>query len=113
MEAEAREEIARAEAQEHEILNEINGESKAEGDTTEEKGEEEGVNANDSGDGRIVDSYNEALEILQTCSLIVGMHPDQAAEPIVDFAMANNKPFAVVPCCVYSSCFPKRVNENG
>src|SRR3546814_15210410 len=33
--------------------------------------------------------------------------------PILDFALANNKPFAVVPCCVYSRCFPKRVDENG
>lgn len=36
------------------------------------------------------------------------MLTDQAAEHIVDFALRNNKPFALVPCCVYSKEFPKR-----
>mmetsp|Transcript_10810 Transcript_10810/g.25053 ORF Transcript_10810/g.25053 Transcript_10810/m.25053 type:complete len:82 (-) Transcript_10810:133-378(-) len=31
------------------------------------------------------------------------MHPDQAAQAIVEFAISSGKPFAVVPCCVYSS----------
>jgi hypothetical protein len=75
--------------------------------------DESKVAENRDGDGRIIDSYETALHILRNCSLIVGMHPDQAAEPIIDFALANNKPFAVVPCCVYSRCFPKRVDENG
>jgi hypothetical protein len=35
------------------------------------------------------------------CDLVVGMHPDQATEPIVDFALKAGKPFAVVPCCVF------------
>ena len=33
---------------------------------------------------------------------LVGMHPDQATEPIVDQALARGKPFAVVPCCVFA-----------
>lgn len=32
--------------------------------------------------------------------LIVGLHPDQATEPIVRAATRRDKPFAVVPCCV-------------
>ena len=28
------------------------------------------------------------------------MHPDEATEPIVDKAISERKPFAVVPCCV-------------
>lgn len=36
------------------------------------------------------------------------MHPDQATEPIVDFALQQCIPFAVVPCCVYPAEFPKR-----
>ena len=32
----------------------------------------------------------------------------QATEFIVDFAQKSRKPFAVVPCCVYSSEFPTR-----
>lgn len=33
---------------------------------------------------------------------VVGMHPDQATDAIVDFALACSKPFAVVPCCVFA-----------
>jgi hypothetical protein len=40
------------------------------------------------------------LQLLEDCSIVVGLHPDQATEPIVDFALENNKSFAVVPCCV-------------
>lgn len=40
-------------------------------------------------------------ELLQTCSVLIGMHPDQATEPIVDVALRLGKPFAVVPCCVF------------
>ncbi len=35
------------------------------------------------------------------CSVVVGMHPDQATEPVVRAALAAGKPFAVVPCCVF------------
>ena len=41
------------------------------------------------------------------------MHPDGATEAIVDFALAAGIPFAVVPCCVYSRDFPRRVDESG
>ena len=41
-------------------------------------------------------------------SIVVGMHPDEATEPIVDMALAAGKPFAVVPCCVFPSLFPHR-----
>jgi len=47
------------------------------------------------------------------CSVAVGMHPDEATEAIVDFALAHQKPFAVVPCCVFPSQFPKRLTPEG
>jgi len=31
--------------------------------------------------------------------LVVGMHPDEATIPIVRYAVENNLPFAIVPCC--------------
>ena len=34
-----------------------------------------------------VRSFEAALEILRDCSCILGMHPDQAACPIVEFAV--------------------------
>ena len=45
---------------------------------------------------------------LRGCACIVGMHPDEAAEGIVDYALAAGKLFAVVPCCVYANKFPTR-----
>lgn len=50
----------------------------------------------------------EAREIVGRASMVVGMHPDQATEHIVDFCLLNRVPFAVVPCCVYSREFPRR-----
>jgi hypothetical protein len=50
---------------------------------------------------------------IRDCSITVGIHPDQAAGDIVDFALASNKPFAIIPCCVYAKQFPKRRLENG
>lgn len=43
----------------------------------------------------------EAADCLQDCSLVVGLHPDQATDSIVDFALQHSKSFAVVPCCVF------------
>ena len=51
--------------------------------------------------------------MLRSCSAVVGMHPDAATEAIVDFALATNKPFAVVPCCVWSVDFPLRRDGRG
>ncbi len=45
---------------------------------------------------------------LDKCSLILGLHPDQATEPILEYAVAANKPFALVPCCVFPRLFPER-----
>ena len=47
------------------------------------------------------------------CSLVVGMHPDQATDAIVDNAISHGRPFAVVPCCVFSHEFPQRRTPKG
>ena len=39
--------------------------------------------------------------IIAECSVVCGLHPDGATEPLVDFAIAHRKPFIVVPCCVF------------
>ena len=44
---------------------------------------------------------------------MLGMHPDQATELIVDYALKHNKPFAVIPCCVFHRCFPDRKTADG
>lgn len=48
------------------------------------------------------------LNALRAASVIIGMHPDQATDPIVHAALALGKPFATVPCCVFPSLFPER-----
>ena len=50
------------------------------------------------------DSYaglSELSAAARDCSVIVGMHPDQALDHVIDLALALGKPFAVVPCCVF------------
>ncbi|KAK9810172.1 hypothetical protein WJX72_006052 [[Myrmecia] bisecta] len=56
---------------------------------------------------------NRAKATLRDCSVLVGMHPDQAVEYIVDYARKSRKPFAVVPCCVYFNEFPWRRLPDG
>jgi hypothetical protein len=55
-----------------------------------------------------MNSAAEVRGVFANCSLIIGLHADQATEPIVDFALAARVPFAVVPCCVHPSAFPHR-----
>ena len=46
--------------------------------------------------------------MLRGCSLLIGMHPDEATEAIVDAGLKYGKPFAVLPCCVFPQLFPER-----
>lgn len=55
-------------------------------------------------EGVHVENFSEARRLVEGCSVVVGMHPDQAAQAMIDFAVLNNKPFACVPCCVFSRC---------
>ena len=45
--------------------------------------------------------------------LVIGMHPDQATEAIVDLCLQFKKPFAIVPCCVFAYLAPERRLKNG
>ncbi|KAF9289014.1 hypothetical protein BGZ68_010169 [Mortierella alpina] len=40
--------------------------------------------------------------LVSEASILIGLHPDQATEPIVRAALKAGKPFAVIPCCVFS-----------
>jgi len=55
----------------------------------------------------------ELIDLVDTCSLVIGLHPDQATGSIVQVASERGKPFAVVPCCVFSAEFPDRKLLNG
>mmetsp|Transcript_143718 Transcript_143718/g.459919 ORF Transcript_143718/g.459919 Transcript_143718/m.459919 type:complete len:504 (-) Transcript_143718:134-1645(-) len=50
---------------------------------------------------------------LQSASVVVGLHPDEATEAIVDLALSSGRRFAVVPCCVYAHKFPGRTLTSG
>lgn len=52
--------------------------------------------------------FGEFAALLRGASVVVGMHPDQAAGAIVDFCVAHRKPYCVVPCCTFAAEFPRR-----
>ena len=54
----------------------------------------------------------EGGALLRRCTLL-GLHPDEATEAIVDAAMRHDRPFAVVPCCVFPSAFEPRYLSDG
>lgn len=66
------------------------------------------------GDGSALLSRGDcAARLVASCSAVVGMHPDQATEAIVDLSARLGVPFAVLPCCVMPSLFPTRVDRRG
>ena len=52
--------------------------------------------------------YESVREKLRKCSLVAGLHPDQATEAIIDLSERLDVPFALLPCCVMPSLFPQR-----
>mmetsp|Transcript_15359 Transcript_15359/g.36822 ORF Transcript_15359/g.36822 Transcript_15359/m.36822 type:complete len:148 (+) Transcript_15359:40-483(+) len=40
--------------------------------------------------------------------LLLGLHPDECTEDIVDAAIEHDLSFAIVPCCVFPDLFPTR-----
>ncbi|KAI9495796.1 hypothetical protein BDB00DRAFT_193448 [Zychaea mexicana] len=62
-------------------------------------------------DDKFLEDYPE---IVANTGLLVGMHADQATEPIVDMALKLNKAFAVIPCCVFGhENRDRRLNNGG
>mmetsp|Transcript_35048 Transcript_35048/g.88544 ORF Transcript_35048/g.88544 Transcript_35048/m.88544 type:complete len:171 (-) Transcript_35048:209-721(-) len=57
-------------------------------------------------DGKFAIGENRGA--MEGCSVVVGMHPDEATEDLVDEALKMQKPFAVVPCCVFYKTHPGR-----
>lgn len=44
---------------------------------------------------------------------LVGLHPDECTEDILEMALQEHKAVAIVPCCVFPSLFPARALRNG
>jgi len=55
----------------------------------------------------------ENLADFQKCQMMIGLHPDEATERIVQFGLKYKKSFAVVPCCVFAKQFPHRKRPDG
>ena len=55
-----------------------------------------------------VDGNNKNDSLVQDAPAIVALHPDEATESIVDVCVKYQKPFVVVPCCVFSRLLPNR-----
>ena len=45
--------------------------------------------------------------------VVVGLHPDEATEPLLDAALHLGLSLAVIPCCVFSAEFPDRRLRSG
>jgi len=50
---------------------------------------------------------------IQSVRLVLGLHPDEVTELIVDISLTFKLSFAVIPCCVFSQDFPHRILKNG
>ena len=64
-------------------------------------------------DERGITDAEDVGAALRDAAVVAGMHPDQAAEPLVDYALRMGKAFALTPCCVYSASFTKRKLRDG
>lgn len=62
---------------------------------------------------RLFVAEDKCLDLIQTASLLIGLHADEATETIVDVALDTGKPFAIVPCCVFPTLFPHRRMATG
>ena len=73
----------------------------------------DGVAAGGGGGVEVVVLQEEIERILADCSIVVGLHPDQATGDIVEYALGANKPFAIVPCCTFHHHFNHRRLPSG
>ena len=48
------------------------------------------------------------LSFVNQSQVVLGLHPDEATESIVDWAIAHQRGFCIVPCCVFARLFPDR-----
>ena len=56
----------------------------------------------------VIDGPRAKRDLVDNCLAMVGLHPDEATEAIVDAGLKMRRPFAVIPCCVLPQLFPAR-----
>jgi len=47
--------------------------------------------------------------LVRSASILVGMHPDEATEAVIDTSLRLGKPFAILPCCVFRNLNSERL----
>ena len=66
------------------------------------------------GDGSDLLGHPTTGPSIRQCKILVGMHPDEATEAIIDLSQRlGDVPFALLPCCVMPSLFPTRRQRHG
>lgn len=55
----------------------------------------------------------EQENLIRESSMLVGLHPDEPTEDILDMALQYGKEVAIVPCCVFPCFFPLRRLSDG
>lgn len=55
----------------------------------------------------------EQEDLIKGSSMLVGLHPDEPTEDILDMALQYGKNVAIVPCCVFPCFFPLRTLSDG
>jgi hypothetical protein len=68
-------------------------------------------NSKDSDDSDKAGSNSSQLRAIirkKECSVLCGLHPDEATDEIIDIGLAMELPWAVVPCCVFPNFFRSR-----
>lgn len=63
-------------------------------------------------DDHTLQQSTELQDAVQNASILLGLHADGATEAIVDAALKYQKPFVVVPCCVFPNLFRERLVWN-
>ncbi|VEU41105.1 unnamed protein product [Pseudo-nitzschia multistriata] len=56
---------------------------------------------------------SEQEDLVKNSSMLVGLHPDEPTEDILDMALQYEKNVAIVPCCVFPCFFPLRHLSDG
>jgi len=62
--------------------------------------------------GDVIDATT-AIDLILSAKLVVGFHPDQATDYIIELAEVLVIPYCIVPCCVFPSEFPNRQLSDG
>lgn len=58
------------------------------------------------------DFLDEEHSLVDGAQILVGLHPDECTEDILDAALIREKPFAIVPCCVFPGIFTSRMRRD-